>query len=89
MKNEHHVALYLFPYVVIQILLDGTKEDQDEVSVPLQSHKFRELGSCVFSLNFPSSSPLSSESNSSGFISVLMRITHLSRYVNCKNSSLC
>ena len=32
-KNEHHVAYYLLPYVVIQVLLDGSDDDRFEVGL--------------------------------------------------------
>ena len=30
-KNEHHVAYFLLPYVVTQVLLDGSDDDRNEV----------------------------------------------------------
>ena len=33
-KNEHHVAYFLLPYVVTQVLLDGSDEDRNEVFCP-------------------------------------------------------
>ncbi len=30
-KHEHNIALFLLPYVVTQIVLDGSDEDRNEV----------------------------------------------------------
>ena len=36
-KNDSNVALYLLPHVVVQVLLDGTQEDQEEVRLSVST----------------------------------------------------
>ncbi len=36
-KNDHQIALYLLPFVMLQVLLDGEQIDKKDVSFTLRS----------------------------------------------------